>query len=111
MVAFRKCKNIQQHIVKNDINSKSQRDTTETTNQCNKTCKTCKLLSKESIIKSTTNHTFELKTKNHCNAKNIVYADKCKQHNTIYVGQTGEELRNRFNKHRYDAKNVLITMN
>jgi len=104
MVAFRKCKNIQQHIVKNDINSKSQRDTTETTNQCNKTCKTCKLLSKESIIKSTTNHTFELKTKIQCNAKNIVYAAKCKQHNTIYVGQTGEELRNRFNKHRYDAK-------
>jgi len=76
MVAFRKNKNIQQHIVKNDINPKNL---TEQVNhkECNKSCKTCNLISNKSIIKSSTNVTYDLKSKSHCHAKNIVYAAKC----------------------------------
>ena len=36
---------------------------------------------------------------------NIVYAARCKIHDDIYIGNTIEELRERFSKHRYDAKN------
>jgi hypothetical protein len=38
-----------------------------------------------------------------CQSKDLVYAARCKKCDMIYVGQTGEELRNRFNHHRYDA--------
>jgi len=104
LVAFRKSKSIQHTIVRNDINPKcldniNDQQITPCTN-----CKTCKLLTHEKFITTPNNRRFELKTKIHCRAKNIVYAAKCKHHKTVYVGHTGEELRTRFNKHRYDAK-------
>ena len=36
---------------------------------------------------------------------NIVYTARCKIHGDIYIGSSGEELRERFNKHKFDAKN------
>ena len=38
-----------------------------------------------------------------CKSKSVIYAAKCKIHGSIYIGHTGEELRCRFNKHRYDG--------
>ena len=40
-----------------------------------------------------------------CRTAKIVYAAGCKIHGDIYIGNIGEELRERFSKHRYDAKN------
>ena len=40
-----------------------------------------------------------------CRTANILYAARCKILGDIYIGNTGEELRKRFSKHRYDAKN------
>jgi len=34
----------------------------------------------------------------------VIYAAICKKCDKIYVGQTGEQLKERFSKHRYDAK-------
>jgi len=34
----------------------------------------------------------------------VIYAARCKIHDVIYIGHTGEELSQRFSKHRYDAK-------
>ena len=39
-----------------------------------------------------------------CNSRNVIYAARCRIHNKIYIGQTGEELKDRFHKHRYDTK-------
>ena len=36
---------------------------------------------------------------------NVVYGVKYKIYGDIYIGNTGEELREKFRKHRYDAKN------
>ena len=36
---------------------------------------------------------------------NIVYAARSKTHGDIYFDNTREQLRERFTKHRYDAKN------
>lgn len=36
---------------------------------------------------------------------NILYAARCKINGDIYIGNTGDKLRKRFNKHRYDTKN------
>ena len=40
-----------------------------------------------------------------CKTSNVVYAARCKIHNTLYVGHTGDPLSSRFAKHRYDIKN------
>ena len=34
-----------------------------------------------------------------------MYAVRCKKHNCLYIGQTGDQLNNRMSKHRWDAKN------
>ena len=46
-----------------------------------------------------------------CRTANIVYAARGKIHGDIYIGNTGEEMRDRFSKHRYDAETDQITMN
>ena len=38
---------------------------------------------------------------------NITDAAKCKLHDDVYMSNTGKELRERFNKHSYDAKSWL----
>ena len=40
-----------------------------------------------------------------CKTANIVYAVRCDIHGDVYISKTGEELRERFIKHRYYAKN------
>ena len=42
-----------------------------------------------------------------CRTANAVYVARCKIHGDIYLHNTGEELRKRFTKHRFDAKNRL----
>ena len=39
-----------------------------------------------------------------CQTKSVIYAALCTRHNTICIGQTGESLTSRFNRHRYDIK-------
>ena len=34
-----------------------------------------------------------------------MYAVRCKKHNCLYIGQTGDQLNNRMSKYRWDAKN------
>ena len=36
--------------------------------------------------------------------KSVIYAAECTKHKLIYVGQTGDSLSNRFNRHRSDLK-------
>ena len=38
------------------------------------------------------------------NSVTIVYAARCQVSGEIYIGSTGKELRERFSKHRHDAK-------
>ena len=40
-----------------------------------------------------------------CKTANIVYAVRCDIHGDVYNSKTGEELKERFIKHRYYAKN------
>ena len=36
--------------------------------------------------------------------KSVVYAAKCMKHRLIYIGQTGDQLNNPFNRHRSDIR-------
>ena len=35
----------------------------------------------------------------------IIYAAQCSKQKVLYIGHTGEQLAERFSKHRYDIKN------
>ena len=39
-----------------------------------------------------------------CKTQNGIYAARCKKHDVIYIGHTGEKLSSQFSKHRYDLK-------
>ena len=65
--------------------------------------KTSKILTKL-IIEEKTLCTIDLKDGGNCNSSGVIYAPRCKQHDLICVGHTGEKLRDRFSKHCYDIK-------
>ena len=72
---------------------------------CGKTsCKTCELISSTTEVTNNETDRSVPVAGGNCLTKDIVYAARCKICSKIYVGQTGEELKSRFNKHRYDAK-------
>ena len=71
------------------------------------TCrKTCHLMSRDKTLKNI-HKGREIKKLDGRNSstENINYAATCEIHDGIYAGNTAEELRERFSKHRYDAKN------
>ena len=47
----------------------------------------------------------EVKDTGNCKEKEIIYAAQCSKYNFLYIGDTGEQLAQRFSKHCYDIKN------
>ena len=102
IVAFRRKKNLKNHLTRTDVSPKVTNK--NATTPCNKCRKLCNLINTDTIlINNNNNRKFYLPSGGNCKSKNVVYAAKCKIHGSIYIGHTGEELRNRFSKHRYDA--------
>ena len=100
-VAFRRKKNVANHLIKNDINPIKNKPCITSCNNC----QICPLLNKEnSITNEKANISIKLKATGNCKTKNIIYAAKCRKHNTVYTGHTGESLSVRFSKHKYDFK-------
>ena len=101
-VAFRRPRTIRNIIVRNDINRPARKPTS--TSECG-SCILCKDIRKNPTITNTKkNITIKLKDGGNCKTKNVVYAARCKKHDLIYIGHTGNTLDNRFGKHRYDIK-------
>ena len=103
MVAYRRPKCIKNFVVKNKSKS-LEKEAPKTTKKCGK-CKLCpQIRMTETITNPQNNITIEIKDGGTCRSKGVIYAAICKKCNKIYVGQTGEELKDRFSKHRYDIK-------
>ena len=47
---------------------------------------------------------IDVRATGNCKTRDIVYVARCKVCKILYVGETKEELRIRFSKHRYNAK-------
>ena len=100
LVAYRRAKNIKNHVVKNDLRNEDNQVTT----RCGK-CKLCSNLSTNDFITNKNkNISIKLKHFGSCRSEGVIYAARCKKHHSIYVGHTGELLQTRFSKHRYDVK-------
>ena len=105
IIAFRKMKSIRYYIVRADINEANDQKKPNITTPCYSCRKTCHLISSDKTLKNIHNGR-EIKKLDggNCRTANIVYAAICKIHGDIYIGNTGEELREIFSKHRHDAK-------
>lgn len=103
IVAYRRPKCIKNIVVKNRP-EKSEGEKPKTTKKCGN-CKLCpQIRTAESITNPQKNIKIEIKDGGTCRSKGVVYAAICKKCDKIYVGQTGDQLKDRFSKHRYDAK-------
>ena len=103
-VAFRRPKSIRNHLIRGDILPTKKELTC--TMPCGKNCKICKCLSSETEItnpkvKKTIQRIKDFGT---CDSRNLIYAVRCKKCNVLYVGHTGERLKDRMSKHRYDCR-------
>ena len=104
MVAFRRKKSIRNYIVRNDINPPQKN--TEPTMPCNNCKKTCHLINQSSVINNNKNgRRIKVSAGGNCKTTNIIYVARCKKHDLLYIGHTGDDLARRFSKHRYDNNN------
>ena len=104
MVAFRRKKSIQNFVVRSDV-CRPKLCKNVPTSPCYKCKKTCHLINNSPIITNSKNgRSLDINAGGNCRTKNIIYAARCKIHDLIYIGHTGDELAQRFSKHRYDTK-------
>ena len=68
-------------------------------------CKTCPHILETSTIKSTRGGETTIIGKHNCKSERIVYAITCTNCNSVYVGQTGRKLQERFTEHRATIRN------
>jgi len=54
------------------------------------------------------NKTFKLRNNSNCSSTNLVYVITCSLCNIQYVGETGDTIRNRMNRHR---SNIRLNQN
>jgi GIY-YIG catalytic domain len=72
-------------------------------------CLTCTHIQYTTQFSSTTNNkTFKIKTNCNCNSSNLIYLITCSLCNIQYVGETGDTLRTRMNRHR---SNIRLNQN
>ena len=97
---------IRNYIVRIDVNETNNQKKSKISTPCYSRRKTYHLINSDETLKNIHNGK-EIKNLDggNCRTANIVYAARCKIHGDIYISNTGEELRERFSKHRYDAKN------
>ena len=101
-VTYRKNKSLSDHLLKNDIaNQQLHSNVTP--------CRKCKLCPQMNTTKLITNGKLNIteKTKGtgNCKEKEIIYAAQCSKYKELNIRHTGEQLSERFSKHRHDIKN------
>ena len=104
LVAYRRPKTIRNHAVRNDIRKEEVKTGSSKCGKC-KLCTVYNFSTSNTITNKNKNITINLKHFGTCSSEGVIYAVRCKKHNSIYVGHTGVPLRSRFDKHRWDIKN------
>jgi hypothetical protein len=103
LVAFRKAKSIRDVIVRTDISPPPKPE--YGTKPCQSCKSACHLICEDNkIVNSKNGKSLDVRASGNCKTSDIVYVARCKVCDILYVGETKEELRSRFSKHRYDAK-------
>ena len=106
IVAFRRARTIRNEVVRTDHSTSRSCNVEGTaTTPCGKCKSACHLISQSTeVTNSKTGRSVPVVGGN-CLSQDVVYAARCKICDLIYVGHTGEAIKTRFSKHRWDAKN------
>lgn len=100
-VAFRRKKNLENFLCKNDIKQKEKKNDV----QICKGCQLCRVLSEtKTVINEKTGSSITIKSEGNCKSTGVIYAVKCKKCELIYIGHTGDSMSERYAKHKYDIK-------
>ena len=111
MVAFRRAKNLKDHLIRAKIPPPPPvrlRRILNGMTACNKPlCGTCPYVKKTTIFKGpfsknqvTLNHPMN------CLSKNVVYCIQCTKCQQIYIGQTSRALKDRFGEHKTSVRTL-----
>ena len=102
IVAFRKMRSVSNYVIRSDIRQRESQPSS--TYPCKKkSCRTtCHLINSAASITNSSTKRSTKTVNSSCHSKNIVYAVRCKKHDLLYIGHTGDELSSRMSKHRYD---------
>ena len=69
-------------------------------------CRTCPIIKEtEELIFTNSREKFKIRTKMDCTSQNLVYCIKCNGCGKDYIGQTGDQLKNRMTIHRQQINN------
>jgi len=105
MVAFRRAKNLKDHLIRAKIPPlppvREKRILNGMT-ACNKPlCETCPFVQKVNKFKGPfSKNEVVLNAPMNCLSKNVIYCIQCKKCQQIYIGQTSRELKTRFSEHK-----------
>ncbi|XP_060137727.1 uncharacterized protein LOC132593050 isoform X9 [Zootoca vivipara] len=104
-IAYRQPPNLNQLLTHNNTTTRLNMDTG--TRACNEPrCQLCCHIHPDNIITGPNNIQHTISGLFNCSSSNIVYAIKCQQcPSAIYIGQTGQTLRQRINGHKSDIRN------
>ena len=104
MVAFRRLKNLKDHLVHSGAN-KGEREDQDVTKCKAARCKCCNHLQEKSK--------FDIRGKQHevryggtCKSTNLIYGVRCSKCNLWYFGETCMKLHERLNQHRYSTSKL-----
>ena len=101
-VTYRKNKSLSDQLSNNDIANQQLHSNVAPFGKC-KLCpqiNTAKLFTNDKL-----NITQKTKSTRNCKEREIIYATQRSQQKVLCIGHTGEQLSERFSKHRYDIKN------
>ena len=102
IVTYPKNKLVSDYLLKNGIANQQLHSNVAL---CGK-WKLCPLVNTTKLITNgKLNITEKIKGTGNCKEKEVIYAAQCSKHKVLYIGHTGEELSERFSKHRHDIKN------
>ncbi|XP_060137731.1 uncharacterized protein LOC118078985 isoform X2 [Zootoca vivipara] len=104
-IAYRQPPNLNQLLTHNNTTTRLNMDTG--TRACNEPrCQLCCHIHPDNIITGPNNIQHTISGLFNCSSSNIVYAIKCQQcPSALYIGQTGQTLRQRINGHKSDIRN------
>ncbi|XP_060137726.1 uncharacterized protein LOC132593050 isoform X8 [Zootoca vivipara] len=104
-IAYRQPPNLNQLLTHNNTTTRLNMDTG--TRACNEPrCQLCCHIHLDNIITGPNNIQHTISGLFNCSSSNIVYAIKCQQcPSALYIGQTGQTLRQRINGHKSDIRN------
>ena len=107
MVAFRRPKNIRDHLVRAKINT--NRTKHPGTSKCGHGgCRICRdhMPETNTFTSTVTGITYKIHQKLNCNSKNVIYLLTCKTCGIQYVGETRTRFRERMNNHKSAINNA-----